>query len=241
MDVEFVGRTAYVLVTLVGGEIVGGDPIGDATVGIYRLRHNGQFTVLADIGAWSVDHPPTTDFFITTGVQYALHRHGRGFLVTDGHHNRILKVGLGGRITEAFTLGNVVPTGLDTIGPVVLTTQAGPLPHRPQDGKILAGVHPFPTLIDIAHGASLLVDVEFDPRVGLYALSQGQWDGVAEGSPALPNTGRLVMVDRHGELVPVVDVTANEIVLDRPTSLELVGDIAYVVGLAGTIIRIENV
>ncbi len=240
MDVEFIGGTAYVLVTMVGGDIVGGGPIGDATVGIYRLGRDGRFRVIADIGGWSVDHPPATDFFITTGVQYALQRHGRGFLVTDGHHNRVLRVGLDGRIAEALTLGNVVPTGLETIGPVVLTAQAGPLPHNPEDGKVVAAVRRWGTPIDIAHGASLLVDVEFDPRAGLYALSQGQWDGVAEGSPASPNTGRLVTVDRHGGLVPVLDADGSEIVLDRPTSLELVGDTAYVVGLAGTIVKIEN-
>ena len=95
-------------------------------------------------------------------------------------------------------------------------------------------------VVEIARGASLLVDVEFSPRAGLYALSQGQWDGVAEGSPALSNTGRLVRVSRHGELVPVRDADGSEIVLDRPTSLELVGDTAYVVGLAGTVVTIEN-
>jgi hypothetical protein len=40
--------------------------------------------------------------------------------------------------------------------------------------------------------------------------------------------------------VPVTDGAGNELVLDRPTSLELVGDTAYVVGLAGTITRISN-
>ena len=104
----------------------------------------------------------------------------------------------------------------------------------------MASVRRRGTPIDIAHGASLLVDVEFDPRAGLYALSQGQWDGVAEGSPAWPDTGRLVTVDPHGDLVPVVDADGSEIVLDRPTSLELVGDTAYVVGLGGTIVKIEN-
>ena len=240
MDVEFIGHTAYVLVTTVGGDIVGGGAIGDATVGIYRLDRDSRFRVIADIGGWSVDHPPATDFFITTGVQYAMQRHGRGFLVTDGHHNRVLRVGLDGRITEDRAFGNIVPTGSETIGPVVLTAQAGPLPHNPEDGKVVASVHRWGTPIDIGHGASLLVDVEFSPRAGLYALSQGQWDGVAEGSPAFPNTGRLDKVDRHGDLVPVVDGDGNELVLDRPTSLELVGDTAYVVGLAGSIVKIEN-
>ncbi len=36
-----------------------------------------------------------------------------------------------GHIAEDRAFGNVVPTGLETIGPVVLTAQAGPLPHNP--------------------------------------------------------------------------------------------------------------
>lgn len=240
MDVAFIGPTAYVLVTLVGGDIIDGPPIGDATVGIYRLGRDGRFTVVADIGAWSIAHPPATDHFITTGVQYALQRYGRGFLVTDGHHNRALYVGLDGDVDELIAFDNIVPTGLETIGPAILMATAGPLPHLPQDGKVVAFGPWSPTAVDIAGGASLLVDVELGRGFDLYALSQGQWDGVAEGSPALPDTGRLVEVDRSGALVPVVDGDGNELVLDRPTSLELIGDTAYVVGLAGTVVTIEN-
>ena len=46
VDVVFVGRTAYVLVTLVSGEIVDGrcGPFGDPNDknGIYRLKRNGE-------------------------------------------------------------------------------------------------------------------------------------------------------------------------------------------------------
>lgn len=240
MDVAFIGRTAYVLVTLVGGDIIGGPHIGDATVGIYRLGRNGEFTVIADIGAWSIDHPPTTGHFITTGVQYALQRYGHGFLVTDGHHNRVLRVGLDGDIDELIGFDNIVPTGLETIGPAVLVAEAGPLPHLPEDGKVVAFWPRSEATLDLAHGASLLVDIERGRGSELYALSQGQWDGVAEGSPAVPDTGRLLRVDWRGGLVPVVDGNGNALVLDRPTSLELVGITAYVVGLSGTIVKIEN-
>jgi hypothetical protein len=240
MDVAFIGRTAYVLVTLVGGDVIGGPHIGDATVGIYRLHRDGRFTVIADIGAWSIDHRPSTDHFITTGVQYALQRYGHGFLVTDGHHNRVLRVRLDGTIDEVRAFDNIVPAGLDTLGPVVLMAQAGPLPHLPADGKVVAFRPWSETVVEIASGASLLVDVEFGRGLDLYALSQGQWDGVAEGSPAAPDTGRLVKIERDGTLAPVLDATGNELVLDRPTSLELVGGTAYVVGLDGTIVTIEN-
>jgi hypothetical protein len=240
MDVAFVGRTAYVLVTLVGGDIVDGPHIGDETVGVYRLGRDGQFRVFADLGAWSVEHPPATDYFITTGVQYALQRYGTGLLVTDGHHNRVLYIGPDGAIDELIVFDNIVPTGLETLGPLVLMAEAGPLPHEPQDGKVVAfGPRPG-TPFEIASGASLLVDVE---RRGLqlYALSQGQWNGVSEGSPAFPDTGRLLTVGRDGALLPVADGDGHELVLDRPTSLEVVGDTAYVVGLAGSIVKIDNV
>jgi hypothetical protein len=42
----------------------------------------------------------------------------------------------------------------------------------------------------------MLLDVERGPRGQIYALSQGQWNGEREGSPALANTGRLVVVHR---------------------------------------------
>lgn len=160
MDVAFIGSTAYVLVTLVGGDVVGGPHIGDDVVGIYRLDCDGGFTPIADIGAWSVAHPPTTDYFITTGVQYSLEVFRGGFLVTDGHHNRVLRVTLNGAITEVVTYGNIVPTGLERAGNAVYVGQLGPVPHVAEDGKV-AMVSPRTwASATIASGASMIVDVE---------------------------------------------------------------------------------
>ena len=61
-----------------------------------------------------------------------------------------------------------------------------------------------------------------------------------KGRPPRPTPGRLVRVDWDGTLVPVVDGAGEEIVLDRPTSLELIGNTAYVISLSGTIVRIDN-
>ena len=243
VDVVFVGRTAYVLVTLVSGEILGegGGPFGDPNDknGIYRLERDGDFTLIADIGAWSVDNPPETDYFVDTGVQYAMERYHGGFLVTDGHHNRVLWVKRNGSINEVATFGNVVPTGLEVTKNRVFITQLGPIPHEPEDGKVLA-LHRRSDPTEIASGASMLIDVERGPHGKLYALSQGQWDGVIEGSPALPNTGRLLIVKRDGSLKPVVDRHGRELVLDRPTSMEIVGDTAYFVSVVGDVYRIDN-
>ena len=163
--------------------------------------------------------------------------HG-GFLVTDGHHNRVLAVGRNGAINEVATFGNIVPTGLEVTRGRVFITQLGPIPHQPEDGKVVAlPRRSQPT--EVASGASMLVDVERGAGGKLYALSQGQWTG-GEGSPALPDTGRLVIVERDGSLTPVVDRHGQELVLDRPTSMEFVGNTAYVVSVDGNVYKVAN-
>jgi hypothetical protein len=78
--------------------------------------------------------------------------------------------------------------------------------------------------------------VEIGRGGALYALSQGFFTpGNPEGSPAEPDTGALVRVDKNGSFTTVIEG------LDQPTSFEFVGDTAYVVGLPGEIWRIENV
>jgi hypothetical protein len=239
VDVAFVGRTAYVLVTLVSG-MFGDDPFGDpdAKNGIYRIERDGSNTLVADIASWSVDNPPVPAFFVDTGVQYAMERYHGRFLVTDGHHNRVLSVGRNGSINEVATFGNVAPTGLEATKDRVYITQLGPIPHEPENGKVVALRSSGPR--EIASGASMLVDVERGPQGKLYALSQGQWDGVGEGSPALHDTGRLLIVERDGSLTPVVDRRGQELVLDRPTSMEFVGNTAYVVSIDGNVYKVAD-
>jgi sugar lactone lactonase YvrE len=231
MDVAFIGSTAYVLVTLVG-EDVGGSSI----VGIYRVDGPSDFTVIADIGAFNLANPPETPFFVPTGVQYALETYRGGFLVTDGHHNRVLRVTLDGEITELITFGNIVPTGLAVSGNTIYVAEAGPVPHLPQNGKVVAFAPNALQVTEVASGARLLVDVEFGRGRTLFALSQGVFTpGNPEGSPANPDTGSLVVVNSNGTFTVLADR------LDRPTSLEIIGNTAYVVTLDGEIWKIDNV
>jgi sugar lactone lactonase YvrE len=231
VDVAFIGTTAYALVTLVGPDVGGRD-----VVGIYRVDGPDRFTVVADIGQFSSANPPNTAFNVPTGVQYALEPNGGGFLVTDGHHNRVLRVTLKGEVTEVIAFGNIVPTGLAVSGPTVYMAEAGPVPHRPEDGKVVAFEPTSPTATEVASGASLLVDVELGRGCTLYALSQGDFPADApEGSPALPNTGALLRVNGDGTFTVI---TAG---LDRPTSLEFIGTTAYVVTLTGEVWTIDGV
>ena len=231
MDVAFIGSTAYALVTLVGPDVGGSN-----VVGIYRVDGPNSFTVIADIGAFSMQNPPHTSFFVPTGVQYALEAYRGGFLVTDGHHNRVLWVTRDGAITELIAFGNIVPTGLAVAGNTIYMAEAGPVPHLPQDGKVVSFEPNSPTATQVASGARLLVDVEFGRGRTLFALSQGVFTpGNPEGSPANPNTGALVEVNGDGTFTVITDG------LDRPTSLELIGNTAYVVTLTGEIWKIDNV
>ncbi len=205
--------------------------------GIYRIGRDGKGTPVADIGAWATANPPATDFVLAGGVQYAMEPFRGGFVVTDGHHNRVIRVSRNGEVSELVAFGNVVPTGLAAGGRTLFVGQAGPVPHRPEDGKVLA-LRPHSAPVEIASGAPLVVDVElgFDHR--LYALSQGIWtlppDPGNAGAPASPDTGSLTRVDRHGGLRPVVGE------LDRPTSVAFTRRNAYVVTLTGKVLKISG-
>jgi hypothetical protein len=161
--------------------------------------------------------------------------YGDGFLVTDGHHNRVLRVTRKGAVSELIAFDNIVPTGLAVAGRLVFMSQAGPVPHTPEDGRILA-FGPWRHFVwEVASGAPLLVDVELSRHYDLFALSQGTWDGVGEGSPAMPFTGSLVQAQLDGSFTVVADR------LNIPTSLEIIGDTAYVVSLTGEVWRIDDI
>ena len=231
IDVAFIGGTAYALVTLVSPDVG-----GTAVDGIYRVDGAGSFTVVADLGQWSLAHPPATAYFVPTGLQFALQAYHGGFLVTDGHHNRVLQVTLAGGISQVATLDNVVPTGLDVRGRSVVLAEAGPVPHLPQDGAIVSLTTRTGAVRPVASGAPLLVDVEFGPDGHLFALSQGHFTpGGDPGSPADPGTGSLERVTAGGGMAAITTG------LNQPTSLEIVGSTAYVITLDGKVWRIDDI
>ena len=132
-DVAFIGDTAYLLFTGVGPEF-GGTDIG----GIYRVDDIDDITLIADTATWSIDNPPDADYFVPSGVQYAFVPFDDGFLVTDGHHNRLLFADLEGEISEVAQFGNIVPTGLQVDRSKIYMAETGPIPHDPATGRVVA-------------------------------------------------------------------------------------------------------
>ena len=230
VDVAFMGSTAYALVTGVGEDLGESD-----IVGIYRVDGPSSSTVIADIGAWSMANPPNSSFFVPTGFQYTIEAYRGGFLVTDAHHNRVLSVTLDGEITELIAFDNLVPTGLAVSGNTIYLTQAGPIPHVPETGRVLSLDLRAGTATEVASGIRLAVDVEFGRGRTLFALSQGVWNGPFEGAPADPNTGTLVRVHEDGSLTTVVGE------LNQPTSLEIIGNTAYVLTLGGEVWTVADI
>jgi hypothetical protein len=227
IDVAFIGETAYALVTLV---------FPDHVAGIYRIDDPGTSTVIANLGAFSVANPPPYPVDAPAGLQFALQPVTDGFMVTDGHHNRVLHATLAGEVTEVIAFENVVPTGIAVSGDIVYVAEAGPVPHDPATGKIVRFAIDAPVVTDVASGYSLLVDVEFGPGGRLYALSQGDSPGdVFPGDPAKPTSGKLLRVNDDGTLSVLVDA------LNLPTSLEFVDDTAFVVTLNGEVQKIEGI
>jgi hypothetical protein len=242
MDVAFIGSTAYALVSVVGSafpaDLFACNP---RTIGVYRLDGSTSSTVVADIGTFSCENPPSGfPFVVPTGVQYALETYRGGFLVTDGHHNRVLRITLDGAITQLIGfVGDVVPTGLATSGNTIYLAEAGPVPHEPQNGKIVSFEPGSSTATDVAAGARLAVDVELGRGRTLFALSQGLFpcggDPACAGAPAAHDTGALMRANASGSFTTIADE------LDQPSSLEIVGDTAYVVTLGGEVWTIDNV
>jgi hypothetical protein len=232
-DVAFIGGTAYALVSMVDDPNL--FPTGQVN-GIYRIDGPNSFTIVADIGAFNLANPPTGfEFFVATGVLYSIEKYRGGFLVTDGHLNRVLYVTLDGKISVLRQFGDVVPTGLAVRGNKIYLSQAGPVPHHPEDGKVLSFSSSTSSLSLLASGAPMLVDVEFGIGQTVFALSQGVFGGGPDGSPGLPNTGSLLRISADGTF----SVVADE--LNQPTSIEIIGNTAYVVTLNGELWKIENI
>lgn len=229
-DIVFHGGTAYVLVSLVG-EFFGNNDVN----GVYRIDGPTEHTVIADLGQWALDNPPSGfAYFIPTGVHYAIETFRNDLIVTDGHHNRLISVSRAGDISLMSGMPNIVPTGLDVHGNDVLLGLAGEAPHLPEDGKMVAVNARSGERTAIASGAPLLVDVERGRGHLVFGLAQGDFpDGSPDGSPALPGTG-LLMLAEGDTFVPVVDG------LNLPTSMEIVGDTAYIVGLDGVVTKVDH-
>ena len=130
--------------------------------------------------------------------------------------------------TATLVASGLVGAGGSAIGP-------GGALFVAEDGKVLVFGPRSPGEAVVASGARLPVDVALGRGKALYALAQGEWDGVAEGSPAIPDDGSLLRADAGGVFHTILDG------LDRPRALEIDGDVAWVVTLTGQVWKVEGI
>lgn len=230
VDVAFMGDDLYFLTTA-GGAAMG---LPDSPNGVYRIEGDG-FELVADIGGFNNDNPVDFEDAGPDGNPFAIQVRGNEFIVSDGNHNRVLRITTDGDISVLASYENVVPTGLEAeaTGPVYLTN-LGAFPHAPADGKINRIAVPSGTTTTVASGYSQMIDVEFGPAGQLYALNFGDPSDEAEGLP--PPTGKMFRVNLStGVMTPLVDGFA------APTSLEFIGDSAFVLNLLGQVWKIDGV
>ena len=193
IDVAFVGTTAYVLVAVVDSTVG-----GHQRDGVYRVDDSGNSTLVADLGTWSFNNPPDPivpfNYFLPDGVQFALLTVDDGFLVSDGHLNRVLRVSKDGtEIALLKQFNDIVPTGLAKLGNTVFLAELGPVPETPGTGKVvsfgLSDTHPLAPAHVVASGVSMIVGTRFGAHGKLYALSQGIAPaGIQPGQPASPKS-----------------------------------------------------
>jgi len=227
-DIAFIGFDLYALTTTV-------EP--PAVVGIYRIPKGGKAEVLADLGAYSRAHPVGFADAAPTGNPHALEVLDAGnLLVVDANHNRLLVVDtFQGSITQLAQFQNIVPTGASRADNVLYVSQIGAFPHTPQDGRVWAVTLPDGEASLVAAGVPFIIDVEKGPESRLYALSFGTQPTNPEGPPADPFSGKLLLVRDNGTFGILV---AN---LTMPTSLDIVGDTAFITTISGDVWRIDNI
>ncbi len=230
VDVAYMGDDLYFLTT--GGGAAMGLP--DSPNGVYRIEGD-DFELVADIGGFNEDNPVDFEDAGPSGNPFAIQVRGSEFIVSDGNYNRVLRVTTDGDISILASYGNVVPTGLEAeaTGPVYMTN-LGPGPFAPADGKIVRIALPSGSTTTVASGFPQMIDVEFGQGGQLYGLNFGDPADEAEGLP--PPTGKLLRVNTGtGVMTAIVDGLA------APTSLEFIGDDAFVLNLLGQVWKIEGV
>lgn len=227
-DIAFIGYDLYALTTTVSSPDV---------VGIYRLPKGGKPEILADLGGYSKAHPVGFADAAPTGNPFSLEVLDAGnLLVVDSNHNRLLVVDtFQGTISQLAQFQNIVPTGTSRADNVLYVSQIGAFPHTPQDGRVWAVTLPEGEASLVAAGTPFIIDVEKGPSSRLYALSFGTQPTNPEGPPADPFSGKLLLVRDNGTFGILV---AN---LTMPTSLDILGDTAFITTMTGDVWRVDNI
>ena len=218
-DVAFLDGKLYALVS--GGGCSHGNPAHPSGVAVVN-RHTGQYTLIANIGAFLKTHPAkfeSADDFEPDGTLYSLiSAHGDLYTV-EPNHGQVFRVKSDGDIKQIIDIsasqGHIVPTAIAERDGDFFVGNLNLFPIDPEWARILTisrshgddfdaapgfrndlrGYH----VIDSKAGFTTVVAVDFGPDGLLYALELS----AAPGFPT-PGAGKVVRVKHSGDIEDVV-------------------------------------
>jgi len=215
-DVVFLNDTLYAL--LAGGGCSHGNP--NSPSGIAKVnRVNGQWNLIADIGAFLKTHPTryeSADDFEPDGTLYSVIAVNGTLYTVEPNHGEVLSVTPSGNIKQVIDIsaseGHIVPTSIAALNGNFYVGNLNLFPIDPQWARILTisnggyqdpfvpgfdtqGYH----IVNSTAGFTTVVAVDFGPDGLLYALELSD----AAGFPT-PGVGKVVRVKRSGEIEDVV-------------------------------------
>ncbi len=217
-DVAFLDGSLYALVA--GGGCSHGNP--DSPTGIARVdRATGQWTLIANIGAYLKSHPAkyeSPDDFEPDGTLYSMISVDGRLFAIEPNHGQMLSVSQNGVIRQAIDIsasqGHIVPTSVAERNGIFYVGNLNLFPIDPQWARILTiskrgydddvapgfdndgrGYH----VVSSKAGFTTVVAVDFGPDGLLYALELS----TASGNPT-PGAGKVVRVKRSGEIEDVI-------------------------------------
>jgi glucose/arabinose dehydrogenase len=215
-DVVFLDDVLYAVVA--GGGCSHGNP--NSPSGIAKVNTaTGQWTLIADIGAFLKTHPTkheSPDDFEPDGTLYsAIADKGKLFTV-EPNHGEVLSVTPGGDIRQVIDIsaseGHIVPTSIAERNGSFYVGNLNLFPIDPQWARILTisrggyqdpAVPGFDTkgyhIVNSTAGFTTVVAVDFGPDGLIYALELSD----QAGNPAL-GAGKVVRVTSSGEIEDVV-------------------------------------
>jgi len=218
-DVAFIGNTLYALVS--GGGCSHGNP--NNPTGIAKVdRNTGQWSLIADIGAFLKTHPAKYESagdFEPDGTLYSMIAVDGILLTVEPNHGQVFAVTTGGTIRQAIDIsaseGHIVPTSIARSHDALYVGNLNLFPINPQWARVLTLAAADPADNDLAPGFDVgpptlhivnskagfttVVAVDFGPDGLLYALELS--DGA--GNPA-PGAGKVVRVKHSGDIEDVI-------------------------------------
>ena len=145
--------------------------------GIYRVRRDGSAVARSPTSAHGRSRPPARR--PTSSCRAASSTRWSRSVAASSSPTATTTACCASRATDDFSellaFGNIVPTGLAAVAPTIFMGEAGPVPHLPQNGKVVEFTPRRPRRSrSLRRAAGRRRGVR--PRSPLYALSQGIWD-----------------------------------------------------------------